>query len=116
MIDALMRPIPMREKTSLQGLRFGPYVTPVAVPGSIVECEVRGLVHVVGLTGGPIPWPIGEREGIQELIVFKALARAVRQESPSTVAKAWGVDLATAEDWKLFCREPRKRKKQTLTS
>jgi len=97
-------------------LRFGPYVTPVVAIGVIVECEARGLVTVVGLSKAPIPWPIGDRHGQHELIVFKALARAVRQESPEAVAAAWGVSLATAQQWKKVCRQPRPRKKQTLAS
>lgn len=98
------------------GVRFGPYITPVVAIGVIVECEARGLVTVVGISEAPIPWPIGDRDGQCELIVFKALARAVRQESPAAVAFAWGVSLATAERWKKVCRQPRQRKKQTLAS
>ena len=98
----------------IKQLRFGPYVTPVVVPGAIVECEVRGLVNIVGLSNGPIPWPIGEQDGREEPIVFKSLARAVRQESPTAVAAAWGVNVALAERWKAACGRPQKRKKQTV--
>src|SRR5581483_7572172 len=100
----------------LAGLRFGPYITPVIAAGVIVECEVRGLVTVVGLSDGPIPWPLGERDGEKQLIVFKALARAVRQESPDAVAAAWGVDVDTVESWRATCKQPRYRKKQTISS
>src|SRR5262245_49123578 len=94
-------------------LRCGPYVTPIVITDTVVECEVRGLVKIVGQSGGPIPWPIGERDGEQELVVFKALSRALRQESTEAVAAAWGVRRETVEQWKLHCRQPRKRKKQT---
>jgi hypothetical protein len=97
----------------LAPLRYGLYVTPVVTAGVVVECEVRGLVQIVGLSRGPIRWPIGERDGKGELVVFKGLARAVRQESPPAVAAAWGVSLATAERWKTACCHPRRRKKQT---
>jgi hypothetical protein len=100
----------------LPQLRFGPYVTPVCVVGAVVECEVRGLVTVVGLSKGPIAWPLGDRDGRTELVVFKGLARAVRQESPSAVAAAWGVKLETAEAWQHACRRPRLRRKQTISS
>lgn len=94
-------------------LRFGPYLTPVVANGVVVECEVRGLVKIVGLSEAPIPWPIGERDGLCEPVVFKALARAVRQETPEAVAATWGVSTATAEQWKVACHRPRQRKKQT---
>src|SRR6267142_1292641 len=97
-------------------LRFGPYVAPVVATGVVVECELRGLVSIVGLTDAAIPWPIGERDGQKELVVCKALARAVRQETPKAVAAAWGVSLATAEHWKSVCHQPRRRKKQTFAS
>src|SRR2546428_10310476 len=83
----------------LAGLQFGPYVTPIIAPGVVVECEVRGLVTVVGASDAPIPWPIGERDGQRQPIVFKSLARAVRQESPAAVAAAWSIDVATVEAW-----------------
>lgn len=97
-------------------LRFGPYVTPVCVVGAIVECEVRGLVTIVGLSGGTIRWPVGERDGVEEVVVFKGLARAVRQESPTVVAAAWDVSVETADRWRAACRHPRHRRKQTVSS
>jgi hypothetical protein len=100
----------------LVDLRYGPYITPVIAIGVVVPCEVRGLVTLVGQTDGPIPWPIGQRDGDQQLIVFKALARAVRQESPHAVARAWGVTVATVEAWRTACRQPIHRKKQTVSS
>jgi hypothetical protein len=77
---------------------------------------VRGLVRIVGLSEAPISWPIGERDGSQTLVVYKGLARAVRQETPAVVAASWGVTLATAEQWESACCHPLKRKKQTRTS
>ena len=40
---------------------FGPYRTPVFRFGDVVICEVRGQVELVGLTAGPVPWPVGKR-------------------------------------------------------
>jgi hypothetical protein len=101
---------------STSQLRFGPYVTPVCVVGAILECEVRGLVTIVGLSGGTIRWPLGERDGLEEPVVFKGLARALRQESPAAVAAAWGVSVETAARWQAACRRPRHRRKQTVSS
>jgi hypothetical protein len=100
----------------LASLRCGPYITPVVATGVVVECEVRGLVTVVGLSDAPLPWPLGERDGDTQPIVFKALARAIRQESPDAVAAAWGVTTSDVETWQMICRGPRRRKKQTRSS
>src|SRR5262245_44485032 len=100
----------------LKQLRFGPYLTPVMATGVVVECEIRGLVQIVGLSDAPIPWPMGERDGERQLVVFKSLARALRQDAPQAVAAAWGVDLPVVDGWKAACRQPRRRKKQTLSS
>jgi len=106
----------MTDKTPVSQLRFGPYVTPVCVVGAVVECEIRGLVTVVALSKGPIAWPLGERDGHTEAVVFKGLARAVRQETPAAVAAAWGVKLEMAEAWQIACHRPRLRRKQTVSS
>jgi hypothetical protein len=107
---------PAENQEQLATLRFGPYLTPVIAVGTVVECEVRGLVTVVGLSDAPIPWPLGERDGERQPIVFKALARAVRQEAPTPLAAAWGVSTWTAFLWKAACRSPRQRKKQPVSS
>jgi len=97
-------------------LRFGPYVTPIAVVGTFVECEVRGLVTIVGLSDAPLAWPIGERDGQTKLVVYKALARALRQEKAVAIAAAWGISLPQVQQWQRACNRPRRRKKQTLAS
>src|SRR3954471_13508651 len=97
-------------------LRFGPYVTPVIATGVVVECEVRGLVTVIGVSNGPMVWPVGERDGERQLVVFKSLARALRQETPAAGGAAWGVDIATLHRWRTSCNQPRHRKKQTVAS
>jgi hypothetical protein len=74
------------------------------------------LVNSVGLTDAAIPWPIGERDGEEELVVFKALARAVRQESPRAVAAAWGCERRECRTLEIGCHQPRLRKKQTVTN
>ena len=97
-------------------LRFGPYLTPIVAVGTVVECEVRGLVRIVGLSQASIPWPTGVQNGQEDLVVYKGLARAIRQEHPLAVAKAFGVPLKTVEQWQAKCTGTRRRKKQTRTS
>jgi len=106
----------MSNNDPISQLHFGPYVTPVCFVGAVVECEARGLVTIVRLSDGPIAWPVGERDGREDLVVFKGLARAVRQESPEAVAEAWGISPQTARQWQATCSRPRLRRKQTLTS
>lgn len=96
--------------------RFGPYLTPVFAVGTAVECEIRGLVHIVRLHDAPVPWPVGERNGVEALVVYKSLARALRQETPETVAACFDIPLQTAIDWQQLCSQPRSRKKQTKSS
>jgi hypothetical protein len=96
--------------------RFGPYLTPVFAVGTVVECEVRGLVQIAGLSDAPIPWPIGEANNERQLVVYKALARAVRLETPAVVAACFGIPLEIAELWQRACQRPRRRKKQTRAS
>jgi hypothetical protein len=96
--------------------RFGPYLTPVFAVGAVVECEIRGLVSIIGLSDSPIRWPIGEANGERQLVVYKALARAVRLETPAIVAACFGVPLEVAESWRKHCQRPRTRKKQTHAS
>ncbi|HEY2411540.1 MAG TPA: hypothetical protein VGI40_04830 [Pirellulaceae bacterium] len=96
--------------------RFGPYLTPVFAIGTFVECESRGLVEIVGLSEAPIRWPIGLANGERQLVMYKALARAVRLETPAIVAACFGVPLEVAESWQRHCQRPRSRKKQTRAS
>ena len=44
-------------------LRLGPYRTPRYRYGSVVTCEMRGDVRVVGTSNGRIPWPKGCKVG-----------------------------------------------------
>jgi hypothetical protein len=75
-------------------------VTPVIVKGAIIECKVRGLVKIVGLSDAPLPWPIGERDGQRSLIVYRGLAKAIREEDPVSVASAWGVSIEQIKAWR----------------
>ena len=38
---------------------LGTYTTPLYRRGDLVVCALHGEVEVVGLSAGPIPWPIG---------------------------------------------------------
>ena len=76
------------------------YVVPAAIPGTRVECEVRGRVNAVGLSDAPQPWPIGESNGERSLVVYKGLSKALRQETAGDVAAAWGVSLDAVRNWR----------------
>jgi hypothetical protein len=62
-----------------------------------------GPVVIVGLSTGPIPWPIGvstlgrKRKG---LVVFAGLAEALARESGRAVAHWWGVSNNTVWKWR----------------
>src|SRR5688500_13104614 len=74
-------------------LLFGPYKTPQVRLGEVLTCESRDDdVIVTGYSDAPIPWPIGQRrgKGARGLIVFGALAEAVRRESALAVMHWWG--------------------------
>jgi hypothetical protein len=83
---------------------LGTYRTPRFRYGQTVLCEVRGEVTVVGLTDGPIPWPIGKRGRAKTLVVYKGLARAVRRESNVAVCYWWGITPQTVTKWRKMLR------------
>lgn len=68
--------------------------------GAIVQCEVRGEVKIVGLSDGPIPWPIGKKGGAKSLVVYKDLAKALRNESCQAVGHWWGLSRAPISIWR----------------
>jgi hypothetical protein len=83
-------------------LLFGPYSTPRFRYGRKIDCEVRGEVIIVGLSDGRIPWPLGYVKGNSNraLIVYGALAKAVRTESAVAVCYWWGVTAQTISKWR----------------
>ena len=60
-------------------LHFGPYRTPLFRIGQRVEDERRGVVRIVAMSAGRIPWPIGHSSGSPSLVLYRDLARAVRR-------------------------------------
>jgi hypothetical protein len=60
---------------------------------------IRGEVLIVEISRGPLRWPIGEKDGERELIVYSALAQAVSCETPEAIAAEWGVPVKTVVDW-----------------
>ena len=84
-------------------LLFGPYGTPRVRIGRTLTCEVRDTdVIVIGYSGAPIPWPIGQRRGrgARALVVYGGLADAVRRESNQAVAHWFGVTPQTVTKWR----------------
>lgn len=82
--------------------RFGPYVAPGLRYGRTAIDACSGEVITVGLSAGRIPWPLGRLNGNSNraLIVYGALARAVRRESASAVAYWWSVTGQTVSKWR----------------
>jgi hypothetical protein len=82
-----------------QRLQFGPYKSPPFKVGQQVQCAVRGVVTIAGVSNGPIPWPFCVHR-CRALIVYRDLERAVRQEPASAVAHWWGVSINTVGRWR----------------
>jgi hypothetical protein len=83
-------------------LRFGPYRTPRFRYGSVVRCAMRGEVIIVGLTKGKIPWPLARKPGTgaRGPVVYRDLAKALRQESAVAICHWWGVTAQTVTRWR----------------
>src|SRR5262245_16647749 len=79
---------------------LGSYSAPAFRYGEEVEDERRGTVRVVGLSSAPIPWPGGQQGRRKTLILYGALADAVRRESAAAVAHHWGVGHDTVWKWR----------------
>jgi hypothetical protein len=81
-------------------LWHGPYQAPRFRYGRVVWCEVRGEVTICGLTDAPIPWPVGIKGSNRALVIYGALAKAVRTEANQAVAHWWGVTPQTVTKWR----------------
>src|SRR5687768_18529976 len=88
-------------------LHFGPYRTPLFRIGQRVEDERRGLVRIVGISDGRIPWPIGYGPGGRSLVLYRGLARAVRRECAAAVMHWWGVGQLAVNKWRRALGVPR---------
>lgn len=81
-------------------LHFGPYKTTRFRYGATVVDEWRGDVQIVGLSSAPIPWPIGKVGSNRTLVVYGALAKAIRRESVQAAAHWFGVTPQTVTRWR----------------
>src|SRR5438067_3693796 len=83
-------------------LRFGPYRTPRFRYGSVVHCEMQGQVEIIALSDSRIPWPKGRKVGgtAHGYILYRDLAKAVRNEAAVVVAHWWGVSFNTVTRWR----------------
>lgn len=82
---------------------LGTYTTPRVRRGRVLTCEYRDCdVIVTGYSGGHIPWPKGRKRGSpsSSLIVYGALADAVRRESNQAVAYWFGATPGTVSLWR----------------
>jgi len=88
-------------------LHFGPYATPRFRIGQRVEDLRRGTVRIVGLSDGPIPWPIGFGPGGRSLVLYRGLARAVKRETEAAIMHWFGVGPSTVRKWRRALNVPR---------
>jgi hypothetical protein len=81
-------------------LHFGPYKTPTYKYGKVVQDEIRGEVTIIGTLDSKIPWPVFQGPSSRLHVIYKDLARAIRQESNQAVAHWWGVTPQTVTKWR----------------
>src|SRR5262245_17876842 len=84
-------------------LLFGPYAMPALRLGQTVMDEARDRDVVIWrISDARIPWPIGKPKGGRavSLVVFDALADAVRNESNEAVCHWWGITGQTVSKWR----------------
>jgi hypothetical protein len=83
---------------------LGTYRTPRVRVGPVLTCEARdGDVVVTGYSDARIPWPLGRVRGGRGqggLVVYGALAEAVRRDSNQAVAHWFGVKPNTLSLWR----------------
>jgi hypothetical protein len=80
---------------------LGQYRTPRFRYGDVVTCAMRGDMKVVGLSNARIPWPKGRTgKRSRALILYGALAQAVRRESVCAVAYWFGIARFTVWQWR----------------
>lgn len=58
-------------------------------------------MRIVGLSDGPIQWPIGYGPGGLSLVLYRDLARAVKRETAAAVMRWFGVGTCTVWKWRL---------------
>jgi hypothetical protein len=80
---------------------LGTYRTPRFRYGDVVTCAVRGEVRIVAVSDGRIPWPKCRSGRAHAIILYGALAEAVRTESVRAVAYWFGVGRDTAWKWRV---------------
>jgi hypothetical protein len=80
---------------------LGQYKTPRFKYGSVVTCAIRGKVKIVALTDGRIPWLKCQMpNGPLAIILYGALADAVRRESVEAIKFWFGVGNDTVWRWR----------------
>src|SRR5947208_16111567 len=88
------RSVPMTDDDRFR-LLFGPYTTPAFKYGDDAFCERHGAVILCGLTDACIPWPIAKKRQkgsrARSIVLYGALAEAVRRKSAQAVAFWWGI-------------------------
>jgi NUMOD3 motif len=93
---------PEHEKSTVPHL-LGEYSAPLVEIGQHVQCAIRGEVEVVGMSAGPIAWPIGRyppNGRSRFLIVCGDLVDAIRRESAEAIRHHWRVGSNTVWSWR----------------
>ena len=86
---------------------LGTYRTPPFKYGDVVHCELRGFVHIVAVSAGRIPWPKCRSGTAHAIILYGALADAVRRESAEAVMYWFGVGSDRVWKWRKALRVPK---------
>ncbi len=91
-------------------LQFGPYNPPKLKIGDWILDENRGMVQVVGISNGRIPWPVVTsvlNKRARSLALYGDLVRAVHNESGAAIRHWWGVSLTGVTTWRKALGVPR---------
>jgi hypothetical protein len=81
--------------------KLGPYRTPRFKYGDVVTCAIHGEVRIVALSDARIPWPKCRSGRAHAIILYGALAEAVRRESAKAVGHWFGVGQFTVWKWRV---------------
>lgn len=92
-------------------LFFGPYKTPPYKYGQIVMDDAYGEVKIIGTSAAKIPWPMHRRGSGRPIpVLYKDLAKAVRNEMFQSVQHHWGVSTWTVDRWRKALKVPTSNK------
>jgi len=68
--------------------------------GGKLDCKYAGTIRIVAISDAPQQWPLGVVWGHRIPVLCGSLIRAVKRESASDVAEAWGVGRWLVSKWR----------------